>query len=503
MKPVKNLSSFLDNILVAYSSQFIETQRKARLLVITCLIVGTLNVILAGVMIATAAWVVSIMIIVFFIICVATVVLVKGGKFRVASNFFLITLFVIMFLAIKFDEYQDSYETYVFATLGLTLLIIASLVGYTRYQLLGCLILNVVAILVIYFVDIRPLTVAPILLVQNLVTSLLMVIVGSCTGIILISVQKKLLWTVESERKELDRMLRITEVYTRRSLVDIITDGGDPTRFIPEAKSIAVLFCDIRQFTDLAEAMKPIDIVRFLNSYFDRMNIVIQRHSGEIDKLIGDCIMASFASPIDAIDAARDMGTTLQEYNRERCSYDHAPIHVGIGVSFGQVVQGNIGSREKMDYTVIGDVVNASSRLEALTRHYNIDTIISEEVAEAAGQQHELRMLDVVLVKGRLSPIRIYELYRQDPDWVKEIKRANQMEMDRAFELYKDGAVEEACVIYDKLIDRVGAHRYLEQFCADPVLDFYRDRCINLKEQFDAGFLTRGEWDGIHVFHEK
>ena len=465
---------------------------------------GGLNIILSTVMIVTSAFMVSAMAIVFFFVCAVTAFLVLKGHYPAASNVFLASLFVLMFLAIKFDQYQNTYETYVLATLSLVIFLIASLVGYAQYQLVACLFLNVAAILLLYFIDIFPPTGHQhvILHIQNLTTSLLMVVVGSYAGFILISNQKQLLHAVESERLELDRMLRITELYTKRSLVKIISGGGDPTTFTPQSKNIAVFFCDIRQFTNLAETMEPIHIVRFLNAYFDRMNVVIQRHNGEIDKLIGDCIMASFADVRDATSAACEIGVILQKYNRERVGYGHIPIHIGIGISFGPVVQGNIGSREKMDYTVIGDVVNISSRLEALTRHYNVDIIVSEEVAEACNGT-SIRMLDNVQVKGRAAPMAIYELYDHDPQWVKGLKAENQNALDKALDHYIAGSLEAACSIYDRLIKQVGPHRHFQDLCADPVLNFYYERCISLQEQFHAGIIDCDSWDGIHVFKEK
>ena len=117
--------------------------------------------------------------------------------------------------------------------------------------------------------------------------------------------------------------------------------------------------------------------------------------------------------------------------------------------------------------------------------------------------QRDLRMLDLVQVKGRQSPIRIYEIFRQNPDWVKSLKKGNQADLDKAFGLYEAGAMEVACEVYSRVIDRSGAHRYYPELCADPVLNFYHGRCVYIREQFKAGLLQRKAWEGIHVFKEK
>lgn len=499
------MRKFFNWILDPYKEDQGEIFRKARILLITCLFFFFMNPVMIITMLMTQAWIPAIMFCVVFLFCGLSMVLLKAGRYKISSNLFLINTFLVMFFAIKFDAYINSYETYVFATLGLALLIVASLVGYTRWQLVGVMLANTGAILTLYFVDTLPNEggIVTDLHVQNLATSLVMVIVGSVAGILLIALQKNLLKAEEGKRKELDRMLQITEVYTKKSLISIINDGGDPTTFVPTGSKVAILFCDIRDFTSFTETMKPIDTVRFLNSYFNRMNQIIQTHNGEIDKLMGDCIMASFSSADSAVAAARGMRLNLQAYNQERIQYGLFPIQVGIGISFGTAVIGNIGSEQKMDYTVVGDVVNAASRLESLTKPYNVNIIISENVYSALRKKGDSRMLDLVQVKGKQQPIRIYELFDHEPDWIREFKTGIQSNLDGAYQLYLNGEINEAAKVYNHLIDKAGRHQYRRKLCADPVLNFYADRCAVTERRLDAGLIDRENWQGIHVFEEK
>ena len=141
---------------------------------------------------------------------------------------------------------------------------------------------------------------------------------------------------------------------------------------------LAVLFSDIRGFTTISERMMPEDIVQSLNSYFDIMvDVIMEHHGGIVDKYLGDCIMALFGAPArhddDALRAVRtafEMLERLPPFNAEQQKKRRPPFRVGIGITYGVVTVGNIGSEKKMDYTVIGDKVNLASRLQDLTKVY-------------------------------------------------------------------------------------------------------------------------------------
>ncbi|MCX7998779.1 MAG: adenylate/guanylate cyclase domain-containing protein [Leptospiraceae bacterium] len=136
----------------------------------------------------------------------------------------------------------------------------------------------------------------------------------------------------------------------------------------------------MREFTTFSERMSPSEIVKFLNNYFERFNKVIINNGGIIDKLMGDCIMARFeyGKEMYAIKAALEIQQELQAYNKARRKLHQKPIANGVGLSLGEVVLGNIGSINKMDFTVIGDPVNVASRLESLTKFYNVAILVNE-----------------------------------------------------------------------------------------------------------------------------
>lgn len=330
------------------------------------------------------------------------------------------------------------------------------------------------------------------------------------------------LFEAQEALRESERKSKIFQVYTKASLVSKVDRGEDPTEYLPEKKDMAVLFSDIRHFTSISESMDAIEMVKFLNAYFNRMNRPIIENNGEIDKLMGDCIMAGFydeenpeAGVENAVRAAVEMRKRLQQYNKQRREYfekhilpikphaDFIRIENGVGITFGSVVTGNIGSSKKLDYTLIGDVVNASSRLESLTKYYGVGILVSEDVKELLPGSFDIRFVDVVLVKGKSKPLMIYEVFDHEPDFIKETKFSIQDALDKALELYLDGYFNDAKQVYSELSEKVGQHSYVADKCADPLLDFYISRCDEMDMQIKTGIIDRETWKGVYVFKDK
>lgn len=304
---------------------------------------------------------------------------------------------------------------------------------------------------------------------------------------------------LEASAAEAQRRLRITEVYTRRSIVDVIEQGGDPTRFEPASKAISVLFSDIRDFTGLAEELKPIETVGLLNSYFTDMNESIQKCGGEIDKLIGDGIMALFMDSDQALRAGVAMRLKLREFNT--CRKEGHRLDSGIGINYGEVVTGNIGSPGKMDYTVIGDIVNSASRIESLTKFYRLPLLISQDLKNNLTGSWALRFVDRVLLKGRRAPMNLFEVYDFEKDEVRRKKENWTALYAAAWEDYQAGRFSPALESYRELKSLLGPHEYRSGLCLDPVVDFYIDRCLLLMQREKLGILE--SWDGTWEFMEK
>lgn len=192
---------FYNYFLKSYKNERLEIQRKAKILLNVNLFIGVACIFLAITMLLTNAMVVAALVSILTLFCAITMFLIKFNKFKAASSFFLIFMFLIMFLAIKFDEYVTIRETYVFATLGLFLLVSACLIGYNKIQPLMVTLANIIAITALYVIDILPNDggVVTGLHIQSLVTPYLMVILGGVFGSLILSLQKSLINIAETE----------------------------------------------------------------------------------------------------------------------------------------------------------------------------------------------------------------------------------------------------------------------------------------------------------------
>ncbi len=181
-------------------------------------------------------------------------------------------------------------------------------------------------------------------------------------------------------------------------------------------QKVSILFSDIRNFTTTSEALGARETVTMLNEYFERMVDVILSHRGVLDKFIGDAVMALFGVPFngerdadDAYRAANTMFVALRELNAQRTRHGKGPIDIGVGISTGIVVVGNIGSNRRMEYTVIGDSVNLASRLESATKYFGVKVLISEYTRRELTMAARLREIDRLRVQGKQEPVAIYE----------------------------------------------------------------------------------------------
>jgi len=186
-----------------------------------------------------------------------------------------------------------------------------------------------------------------------------------------------------------------------------------------EERKVTVLFSDVRSFTTMCEAFAPQEVLGILNRYFTRMSAIVEAHGGVVDKYVGDAIMALFGAPLAnpddadrAMETALEMCEALDELNAQQHLRGHPAINIGIGINTDVVIAGNMGSQTRLNYTVIGDGVNLSSRLEDLTKtpEYATRIIISSTTLAKAKGRYHTRPLGEVAVKGKRKPTKIYAL---------------------------------------------------------------------------------------------
>lgn len=217
------------------------------------------------------------------------------------------------------------------------------------------------------------------------------------------------------ERRAKRRLAELFGQYVPPELVDEMS--RDPTHYNMEGRSVemTVLFADVRGFTALAEGMPPGDLARLMNDYFSSMTDVIRRHRGTLDKYIGDAVVAFWGAPLPdpeharhAVSAGVEMQAELIAVNRRFAARGWPALRIGIGINTGTMVVGDMGSRHRRSYTVLGDAVNLASRLEGLSVHYDAGVIIGEATRRQVSDW-PCRTLGSVTVRGRTAPVVIYE----------------------------------------------------------------------------------------------
>jgi adenylate cyclase len=182
-----------------------------------------------------------------------------------------------------------------------------------------------------------------------------------------------------------------------------------------ERREAAVFFSDIRSFTSISEKLQPEEVVEFLNQYFTRMVRIVDEHHGNVDKFIGDAIMALWGAPSshgndceNSIRASIKMRTDLAEFNAERLAVGKFSLSIGMGINFGPLLSGQIGSDDHLAYTVIGDTVNLASRIEALNKPFGTDILITEEAYLKTKGTFTVEPMKKITVKGKEEPQQIY-----------------------------------------------------------------------------------------------
>lgn len=283
--------------------------------------------------------------------------------------------------------------------------------------------------------------------------------------------------------------------YMSKEVADQLLAAGEAELGGKDQK-VSILFSDVRSFTTISEALGARETVSMLNEYFAEMVDVIFQHGGILDKYIGDAIMALFGAPFNgpqdadnALAVANDMMLRLAELNRRRAAEGRAPLEIGVGVSTGDVVVGNIGSPKRMEYTVIGDSVNLASRLEGANKHYGSKILLSEFTVRDLKRDALLREVDLMRVKGKDRPVAVYEAlgYRRD-------EPANGLAA--MLEAYGRGLDAYRARDWSRAIAAFEAALRAE--AGDGVSAMYLERC-----RIYAAAPPPDDWDGVWVLKEK
>ncbi|MFZ4536785.1 CHASE2 domain-containing protein [Propionivibrio sp.] len=297
---------------------------------------------------------------------------------------------------------------------------------------------------------------------------------------------------VESRRKR--QFTELFGQYVPPELVDEM--ARDPERYSMEGKNeeLTVFFSDVRGFTTISEGLDPKELTQLMNQYLGAMTQVVQKNRGTLDKYIGDAIMAFWGAPVANADHARQSVLTALEMQTELRKLDEPfkangwpALRIGVGINSGMMTVGDMGSKVRKSYTVMGDAVNLASRLEGITKQYGVGIIVSE-TTKARVKDLIYRELDRVRVKGKDEPVGIFE-----PLGVAgQVEKSVQDELklwNQALRLYRQQDWEQAELqLYN--LSRMSPDRYLYQVYSKRIA-YYRAN-------------PPGEaWDGVTTFEAK
>ena len=234
------------------------------------------------------------------------------------------------------------------------------------------------------------------------------------TILVLYSVNVLSSYFIETQQRQ--KIVSAFGQYVPPVLVDRFSSDPDAFSMEGESRELSVMFCDVRNFTAISERLESRQLAEMMNHYLTAMTDILHRHGATIDKYIGDAIMAFWGAPIAqsdhasrAVQAAIEMQAAMPALAEEFVARGWPALRIGIGLNTGVMNVGNMGSRYRIAYTVLGDAVNVAARLESLTRHYDVDTLVSDATRVAAGGD-DFGEIDHVRLKGKGQPIRVYEL---------------------------------------------------------------------------------------------
>jgi class 3 adenylate cyclase len=214
----------------------------------------------------------------------------------------------------------------------------------------------------------------------------------------------------ERSAHELERLQQSFARFAPAELVERIIAAGQLEK--GDRREVTVMFADIRDFTRISEQHDPTIVIEVLNGYFGEMSEVIRSHHGHVTRIMGDGIMSVLGAlqrnpwhALDAVEAAVAMKKALDRYNEELRARGFPELRFGIGIHSGTVVAGVVGSKELLEFTVMGDAVNVASRVEGLTRELDSDILVTQEVRKRVGERFPMVEKDPVRIKGKTDPI--------------------------------------------------------------------------------------------------
>ncbi len=298
-----------------------------------------------------------------------------------------------------------------------------------------------------------------------------------------------------TERQQNVLIKGMFSTYVSKNVVNELINNPDKLKLGGEKKNLTILFSDIAGFTTFAEKKQPEELVRFINEFLSDMSEIIISNDGTLDKYLGDAVMAFWGAPIEVKDHAEkacltalQMQERLAQIRERWIQSGETPIYIRIGINSGDVIVGNIGGVKRFDYTVLGDDVNLASRLEGANKEYATNIMIGESTYRLVKDKFHTRELDVIRVKGKSEPTKVFELISKIGDKKAE-DAIEQMDLYfQGLELYRLKGFEAAHDYFKRSFEKLG----------DYPSKVYMHRC-----EFYLINPPGQNWDGVFEFKTK
>jgi adenylate cyclase len=289
------------------------------------------------------------------------------------------------------------------------------------------------------------------------------------------------------------------EQYVSQNVVKLMLDSSDFKEVLKGVRRpCTILFSDIRGFTTITETADSHQLVAQLNEYFTEMVDCVFKYNGTLDKFIGDAVMAVWGNAttngpqkdaIDSVHSALQMLDDLEKLNARWKSEGRQELAIGIGLNHGQVIVGDMGSPKKKEFTVIGDAVNLASRIEGTTKKYGLQLVIGEQVATLVENEFILQRVDLIQVKGKTEPVKVFTVLADKTKGIPEDQAAGLQHYHQGMDAFLKADFSEA----EKLFTKAKT-----QFTRNALPDFYIERCQQLRQS-----PPPENWDGVVILTEK
>ncbi len=303
----------------------------------------------------------------------------------------------------------------------------------------------------------------------------------------------------EVERKQVREAFGL---YVSPDFMKELTDDPTKLKLGGEIRELTVMFTDIRSFTTISESLSPEELIQLMNDFLTPMSNLVMDNRGTIDKYMGDAMMAFWNAPLDDKDHARHACLTALKMNealmpineavKAQCKREHrpfTPLLAGIGINTGECSVGNMGSKQRFAYSALGDAVNLASRLEGQTKNYGVNILIGEDTAESVSDLALLE-LDMIQVKGRNKPIRIYTILGDETRAQNAYFQSWKREHDDMLAAYRSGHFIEA----ENILLHAKERAHLD------MIDYYVMMMMRI-ESFQK--QTPEKWTGVYVAETK